>query len=731
MKKRIKVRHAMLGIASLTALISAFANVTPAGSSTFNKKLDTGAPLSGAEAPGEEMVSRLIVKHRARRGDKLDAALKATDTRGLAISSGLQMAVLRPMSGDAHVIKLDKPVTLTQAYAIAERLRRDSEIEVAEPDRVMRLSTTVTPSDPAYESHQWHYKSPSDGIVGGANLPAAWGLTLGSAPIRVAVLDSGYRQHEDFGAAPGKILPGYDFITESARSGDGVDGRDDDATDPGDYCSTDESPKSSWHGTHVAGTIGALMNNTIAGKLHGTGIAPQTSILPVRVIGRCGGLTSDIVDGMRWAAGIAVPGVPTNPNPAQVLNMSFGGNGACSASFQSAVSDVVNAGKTIVVAAGNDGAVGISQPANCAGVIAVTAHSVDGDNADYSNIGSQVAISAPGGGCGSMSTGCTGLASAGSVGIYSLSNTGVNAPAADSYSIRAGTSMAAPHVSGVIALMLSLKPALTPAQIKSYLQSSARPHPAGSLCTQTRYAGLCGEGLVDAFAAVSTATDHAPVVSLVNAYQVVAPNSAVMLSGIASASSETGRTIAAYAWSQTSGATVGAINGDKTPNASFTAPATGIYTFKFTATDSKGMSGAVTATVRVNSAPVLTPVPDQAVSAGSPLNFVVGATDPDGDPVYFSAVSLPHPNASLNPVTGAFNWNDTVAGTYSLVYSVSDRDGASSTGSVKITVDGLASTINVTAPASGGGGSIDGGSLIGLALFAVLLRLRRSNKAIR
>jgi serine protease len=720
-KKRIKAWHALLGIASVAALIAAMANGTPAAQPVLSKKVEHGALSTNPAAPDEEMVSRLIVKHRARRGDKLSAALQATDTRGLAISSALQMTILRPMSGDAHVVKLDQPVTLTEARAIAERLRRDNDIEFAEPDRVMRITTTVTPTDPAYATHQWHYKAPVIGNIGGANLPDAWWMTVGANTIRVAALDTGYRQHEDFGAAPGNILPGYDFITSSTISNDG-DGRDADATDPGDFCSTDAAPKSSWHGTHVAGTIGASMNNTIADKPHGTGVAPQTSILPVRALGKCGGLTSDIVDGMRWAAGLEVPGAAANTNPAQVLNMSLGGSGACSATFQSAVNDVINAGKTIVVAAGNSGTVGITQPANCAGVIAAVAHAVDGDNANYSNIGREAAISAPGGGCGFMATGCTALVSPNGLGIYSLSNAGTNSPGADSYNIRAGTSMAAPHVSGVIALMLALKPGLSPVQIKSYLQSSARPHPAGTTCMQTRYTGLCGEGLLDAYVAVNKANDHAPIVSLANAYQVVAPNAVVSLSstdtpapGVVPA-----RTITSYVWSQQSGADVGVISGSNTANAAFTAPVTGIYTFRHTVTDNAGKTGTATATVRVNSAPTLTAVPDQNVTEGSTVSFTVAATDFDGDAVAFSAESLPHENATFNPATGAFSWSNAVAGTYSLTYRASDPDGAAATGTVKITV---------AAPArSGGGGSADRGSLIGLALLAVFLRIRRSSK---
>ena len=150
---------------------------------------------------------------------------------------------------------------------------------------------------------------------------------------------------------------------------------------------------------------------------------------------------------------------------------------------------------------------------------------------------------------------------------------------------------------------------------------------------------------------------------------------------------------------------------------------TGIYTFIHTVTDSAGKTGAATATVRVNSAPVLNPVPDQNVLAGSTVNFTVSATDPDNDTVIFSAESLPHESATLNSTTGAFSWPNAVAGDYSLAYRASDRDGAFSSGTVKITVAAPAS--------SGGGGSIDSGSLVGLAFLAGLLRLRRAYKTSR
>jgi hypothetical protein len=182
------------------------------------------------------------------------------------------------------------------------------------------------------------------------------------------------------------------------------------------------------------------------------------------------------------------------------------------------------------------------------------------------------------------------------------------------------------------------------------------------------------------------------------------------------------RTIDSSSWVQLSGASVGVINGNTTANATFTAPMNGTYTFRHTVTDNEGKTGTATATVRVNSPPILTPVPDQTAIAGTTVTFTVTATDPEGDAIIFSAESLPHESATLNATTGVFNWPNALAGTYSLRYRASDRDSAYASGTVNITV---------AAPQSGGGGSFDGGYLAGLALLAVLARIRRSPKAAR
>ncbi|MCA3866236.1 MAG: S8 family peptidase, partial [Burkholderia sp.] len=371
------------------------------------------------------------------------------------------------------------------AAALAQAFAADSDVDYAEPDHPMQIRDT--PSDPLY-SQQWYLSDPTAGI----DLPPAWTVTKGSPTVVTAVLDTGYRPHADI---VGNLLPGYSFITNVNTSNNGLS-RGPDATDPGDWVTQQELSNasgpyyqcesqpsdSSWHGTRVMGVIGATANN-------GTGIAGVSwlgRILPVRVLGKCGGVTSDIADGMRWAAGIPVNGVPTNPTPAKVINLSLGGVGACSTTFQQAIDDVTAKGVTVVVAAGNDGlSTGLDQPANCRGVISVGATDATGRRASFSNFGADVSLSAPG------------------VNILSTSNTGTTTPGSDTYGLANGTSLATPQVTGVAALMLSVNGNLTPAQIQQKLQGGTRAAKlaAGTSCT----AMPAGSGILDAGAAVAAA----------------------------------------------------------------------------------------------------------------------------------------------------------------------------------------------------------------------------------
>lgn len=432
------------------------------------------APKAAAALP-PPLTDRLIVKYKDASASAGPAQAALERARVAGSRRGVGLAHLRRTALQADVMQLDKRLTLEQVRALAAELKAgDASIEYAEPDRLVQA--LLTPNDPLY-TQQWSYFD----ATGGINLPTAWDRTQGAGVV-VAVLDTGVRPHADL--AP-NLLAGYDFIVDPLISNDGT-GRDADASDPGDavaagYCqSGSPAANSSWHGTHVAGTIAAATGNG-AGV---AGVAWGAKVLPVRILGRCGGYTSDMADGIVWSAGGAVSGVPANAHPARVINLSLGGMGACDTTSQNAINAARARGAVVVVAAGNANvdAAQVS-PASCAGVIAVAATGLGGGKASYSNTGSGVAIAAPGGDGGS--------------GILSTLNAGTAAPGADSYAAYMGTSMATPHVSGVVALMLSQNPTLTPDDVLTRLKASARPFPAP--CS------LCGAGLLDAQAALVAA----------------------------------------------------------------------------------------------------------------------------------------------------------------------------------------------------------------------------------
>jgi serine protease len=235
----------------------------------------------------------------------------------------------------------------------------------------------------------------------------------------------------------------------------------------------------------VAGTIAAKTNN----GLGVAGVAYNARVVPVRVLGKCGGYTSDIADAIIWASGGTVSGVPANANVAKVINMSLGGGGACGTTTQNAINSARSRGTVVVVAAGNENQnASNSNPANCAGVVTVAATNRNGARAPYSNYGAVVDVAAPGGDANGY--------------ILSTLNAGTQAPGADNYANYQGTSMATPHVAGVAALMLARNSALTPDEIEAKLKSTARPFPG--TCSQ------CGAGIVDAGAAVAAATTTTP-----------------------------------------------------------------------------------------------------------------------------------------------------------------------------------------------------------------------------
>lgn len=449
------------------------------------------AHLSGLSS--SQTHDRFIVKYRPGSAESRDAGARerslnlsaaAVQVRGAtpgAKTRAVGLRHLRRMALGADVVRTDRKLDRVNAETLMRRLALDPSVEYVEVDRRMR--PVMVPNDPRY-ANQWHYSA-----ANGINLPNAWDRATGNGVV-VAVLDTGITAHSDL---RNQTVAGYDFIAD-AWMGNDNNGRDADPSDPGDWttagqCNPDDPEdtggNSSWHGTHVAGTVAAATNNAsgVAGVAYGA------RVQPVRVLGRCGGYDSDIADGIVWASGGDVAGVPANATPARVLSLSLGGGGACGVTTQNAINGAVGRGATIVVAAGNDGDDAANySPASCQNVVVVGASSRDGGrvirpNWWSSNYGAAVDIAAPG------------------MDITSTVNLGARGPGAEGYDSWDGTSMATPHVAGVVALMQSARganPSLTPAQVEQLLMANARAFPI-------RVDQLLGAGIVDADAAVRAA----------------------------------------------------------------------------------------------------------------------------------------------------------------------------------------------------------------------------------
>jgi serine protease len=353
-------------------------------------------------------------------------------------------------------------------------LRADPSVEWAEPDYIRRRYS-VTPDDEMYQ-YQWALPM--------IRAPQAWARTTGLSTVVVAVVDTGILPHPDL---KDRLVDGYDFISDPASANDG-DGRDPDPTDTGS--ASEES--SGLHGLHVAGVLGATANN----KIGVAGLDWQCRIQPIRVLGVRGGsgVDSDIADAIRWAAGLHVDGVPDNATPAAIINMSFGGQGMSKA-MQSAVDDAIAAGAVVVAAAGNTGLdASMDVPAGLHGVITVGAVDQTGQRASYSNYGPAVSLMAPGG----MLINDQNGNSEGILSTIQLPTTGFT------YVYYAGTSQAAPFVSGTLSLLLATDPSFGPKDLRKLVIASADP---GSQCPDPddpTKAG-CGAGLLDVDAALQLA----------------------------------------------------------------------------------------------------------------------------------------------------------------------------------------------------------------------------------
>jgi len=604
--------------------------------------------------PGNSIIKEIKSRARTQAIRIAQAQTSRADVASLLLRTSIATSGSRQFAPSMHVVFLEKPVYGADVAAVLDKLRADPAVAFAEVDE--RRYPHSLPNDPLFvptatASGQWYMLTPSTATptsdAAATDAVSAWGITQGSSGTVIADVDNGIRfDHPDLQRAGfgGRLLPGYDFVGEDLDSSNSAplgtylvandgDGWDPDPSDPGDWIdSTDlkntqvfpskncSVENSSWHGTRVMGVLGALTNNDI-------GIAGMTwnpYLLPVRALGKCGGLDSDIIAGIMWSAGLTVfndsgSPVPDNPYPADIINLSLGGTGgACPSDYQSLVAQLAGMGVLVVASAGNEsGPVDI--PANCPGVLAVAGLRNVGTKVGYSSLGPEVGIGAPAGNCVNVTAGSPCLRS-----IDTTINEGLTIPAASGYTDQTnsnlGTSFSAPIVSGIAALMRAANANLTPPQLIARMKASATPYPQpvttpatpqcvnGSTssvecaCTTT----TCGAGMVNAFSAVKAALRPIAAVRIPTGF--TSGSGSFDAGGSAPAC---GATIASYAWTSTpaihivSGATSSTVN----------VMATGAGTLTLVVTDSSGNSDTATVTLTASSA--ATSAPTTAGSAAS------------------------------------------------------------------------------------------------------------------
>jgi serine protease len=713
-------------------------------------------------AQAQSKVQRIIVKLRANASATTTAsarvqAMSAEDrVAGLASRVGVTLQESHPITDQIHVMQVEPAVSGESVPQTVSRLRADSDVEYAEPDQ--RRYIHAVPNDPLYApvdaSHpgQWFMQNPTTiSAPAAVNAEAAWDVTTGSAPsgpsaFVIADLDTGVRyDHPDL---QGRLLPGYCFISDSFTNNGGTclgsTVSQAEASDPGDWITSADlskaecsgaktQPQSSWHGTRTAGILGALTNN-------GTGIAGMTwqgQILPVRVLGKCGGQDSDIIRAMLWAAGVVVPGVPANPTPAKIINMSLGGSGSCPSSYQDVINQITAKGVLVVVSAGNQNGP-VDTPANCTGVAGVAGLRHVGTKVGYSSFGSEVALSAPAGNCVnstiSIATPCV-------YPITSTTNPGTTTPSTAYTSTNAytdqvnnpnlGTSFSAPIVSGIAALMSSVNNNLSSCQLISRLKEGTAAFPTASpgespqppSCPQTDPTTQecicntqnCGAGMANAAGAMTAALRPIAAVSLpasVSAGQSVILNA----SGSAAANNHT---IGTYQWTNV-GTQILTIQGATSATATVTAPSCGYATVRISVTDDVGRTD--TADVVLSPSSAITTAPPNAaiascstappamllavcpttvsVQTGTTESFRATVANATDNSVTWEVDSIVGGNSSLGTIS--------TDGTYTAPAAVPNPSSVTITAVYAADSSVSASTqVTVTSPPKSGGGALD------------------------
>ncbi len=465
--------HMLISIGLLSGGLLACGNGNGSISGTISPGLTKPASV-GSYVPGE-----VIVRFRS--------SIQASSAMTLQ-AGGLQLARVRTL-GLPRANLYRAAASPEKTLEMVRQLSARADVEYAEVNKIYHAM--AAPTDPGYNL-QWHYAA--------MNLPAAWDISTGLASTVMAVVDDGMlynltdndaKTHPDFAGRMASNI-GYDFISDPARAEDG-DGRD---ANPYDN-------RIGLHGTHVAGTMGAATNN---GQF-GAGVNWAAKLLNIRVLGLGGGTDADIVDGVLWAGGEPISGVPNNTNPAKVINMSLGGDGPCSANEQAAYDLLTGKGKIIVVAAGNENE-NVSKPkspANCNNVITVGATGPTNKRAGYSNYGARVDVMAPGGDT-ELSINVNGTDQ--EAGVYSTYfNKQTNAFNLGGIQ---GTSMASPHVAGLVGLMVGIDPNLNYTQTLAFLKNNAKALATGDCANGNAVVtdAFCGSGLVDAAKTLKAVKDN-------------------------------------------------------------------------------------------------------------------------------------------------------------------------------------------------------------------------------
>jgi serine protease len=631
-------------------------------------------------AADPSLTDRLIVKWRSSGVAAVQIeALEDRATR-LSEANGIAVSPVRNLFARTDVMRLDHTPTHEEMQGILARLNADPGIEYAEPDGyryIQAFPANAAPNDLHFIAGsdangtwrgQWYLQPSSTTTPAALGATTAWQSTLGAASVVVAVIDTGVIAHPDLS---GKLLPGYDFVscdqgnvstggtTSAACSASGSaatyffandNGQNwhADGSDPGDWISTADATtslfitagcttvvNSSWHGTKVAGVIGAVANNGIGIA----GIAPNTMLLPVRVIGKCSGRVSDIVAGIMWASGQPVSGASASSQKANIINLSLGANTACSMSEMTAINAAIAAGILVVAAAGNEGGT-IDAPANCPGVVSAVALRHTGTKVPFSNLsgsgGPAATIGAPGGNCVNSVAGqeclydietttdegttlsLTVPSTTPGFYTYSLLNPSyLNGGGNSENAANVGTSYSAPMVSGVAALMLAAKPGQTPAQLIARLQSSALAFPTSSSTSTTQCTlasstadskgnfiepaapaecvcttATCGAGMLNAAAAVAAAAGM--FVQITPSHTSASPGQHVRLDGSGSTAAA-GFSIVSYLWT-TNPANDALISADQ-PVATLVMPSFRSLDVTLTITDNAGRTASSTITI--------------------------------------------------------------------------------------------------------------------------------------